>query len=129
MAPITLPEASTRAASDLVMSRLRAITVCLACFCDKKGVVAILKWAITPEHRRRTRGDYPTRSLRAWAAAAILSQLGFAISVADRAVSTQEDYKSYQAEKLTNVVLLVVANIDGDDTPADAMDSEHDVSV
>ncbi|RYP56084.1 hypothetical protein DL771_012147 [Monosporascus sp. 5C6A] len=59
---------------------------------DENLILGVLKWAITPEHRRQTT-KYPTRSLRAWTAASILSQLGFTICAANYIVNDHEEYK------------------------------------
>jgi hypothetical protein len=59
---------------------------------DETLILGVLKWALTPIHRRETL-RYPTRSLRAWTAAAIMSRLGFDVCPADWTVNSHEDYE------------------------------------
>ncbi|KAK4200377.1 hypothetical protein QBC40DRAFT_326871 [Triangularia verruculosa] len=58
-------------------------------------ILGVLKWAITPTHERPAsiESRYPTRSLRAWTAASMLSQLGFRqISAGNRIVTRRDEY-------------------------------------
>jgi hypothetical protein len=77
-------------------------------------VIGCLKWMLTPLHKRDFL-QYPTRSLRVWALASIMGQLGFEIAASAEVVTTKEDYS-----RATNVnqyvagfpeVVLVTANI------------------
>ncbi|KAK3983800.1 hypothetical protein QBC44DRAFT_391434 [Cladorrhinum sp. PSN332] len=45
---------------------------------DESLVLGVLKWALTPTHERQI-GEYMTRSLGAWTAALLMSELGFTI--------------------------------------------------
>lgn len=55
-------------------------------------ISGVLKWALTSVHKREQR-RYPTRSIRVWIAASIMSQLGFTISAANW---TARDEKTFR---------------------------------
>jgi hypothetical protein len=58
---------------------------------DVQHSIGLLRWAITPLHRRRHE-CYPTRSFKTWALAVVLSELGFQVSASLWAVNTKDDY-------------------------------------
>lgn len=77
-------------------------------------VIGCLKWMLTPRHKRDLI-HYPTRSLRVWALAPIMRELGFEIAASSGVVTTKEDYS-----RATNInqyvagfpeVVLVTADI------------------
>ena len=57
---------------------------------DVQYSIGVLRWVITPLHRRRHE-CYPTRSFKVWALAVVLSELGFQVSASPWAVNTEED--------------------------------------
>lgn len=60
---------------------------------DELGLLlGCLRWMVTPEHRRDTL-KYPTRSIRVWATAAVMSKLGFSISISHQPVQTKDQYR------------------------------------
>ena len=59
---------------------------------DELGLLlGCLRWMVTPEHRRDV-DKYPTRSLRVWTTAAVMSELAFSISISLNVVNTTEDF-------------------------------------
>lgn len=60
---------------------------------DEALILGALKWILTPCHQR-TKRRYPTRSLRVWTAASIMSQLGFRVSAANWTIRDSEGFKS-----------------------------------
>ncbi|KAI1771507.1 hypothetical protein F4818DRAFT_445197 [Hypoxylon cercidicola] len=59
---------------------------------DEALILGVLKWAITPKHRRKE-PKYPTRSLRVWIAASIMSQLGFEVRPSYEIINNNEAYQ------------------------------------
>lgn len=53
--------------------------------------IGLVKWILTSVHKRCYE-CYPTRSLRAWALALVMSELGFQVSVSTSAVNSKEQY-------------------------------------
>ena len=85
---------------------------------DEALILGVLKWSLTPIHQRETM-RYPTRSLRAWAAAAIMSRLGFTVYPAYWTVNDHEDYKrrmqgTSDSNEIPHVFLAVSHHIYGD---------------
>lgn len=82
-------------------------------------LLGCLRWMITPIHRRDW-SKYPTRSLRVWTIAAIMSELAFSISVSLEIIRSEEDYsESMSTQSPTDSypdVVLVAASI-GDTDP------------
>lgn len=59
-------------------------------------IFGILKWAVTPDYARPApvESRYPTRSLRAWTAASMLSQVGFEkITAGSQIITSQKEYE------------------------------------
>lgn len=54
-------------------------------------ILGVLKWVLTSAHKREQR-RYPTRSIRIWIAASIISQLGFTISAANWTVRDRKTF-------------------------------------
>lgn len=61
---------------------------------DAPNFIGALRWILTPVVKR-TPPVYPTRSLKVWALAEIMYQLGFEVSASMRAVSSKEDYETH----------------------------------
>lgn len=61
---------------------------------DASNFVGVLRWILTPVMKREQR-VYPTRSLKVWAFALILAQLGFEVFAAMHAISSKEDYELF----------------------------------
>lgn len=61
-------------------------------YSESPFIIGVLKWILTPLHRRKI-ARYPTRSLRAWTAAAIMSKLGFHVNAAASVVNRFPDYE------------------------------------
>jgi hypothetical protein len=81
-------------------------------------VIGVLRWMLTPWHRREIK-QYPTRSLRVWTAAAIMGQLGFNIYAAPAVVRNVDDYDrmmhpSYRFGEPPDVFLVVTTGGDTD---------------
>lgn len=80
---------------------------------DAPNFIGALRWILTPVVKRDPR-VYPTRSLKVWALAEIMSQLGFEVAASMKAVSSKEDYEIY-VEKVGyqagyQEVILVTSN-------------------
>lgn len=67
------------------------------CTNDTTLVLGVLRWILTPAHKREFR-QYPTRSLQVWTTAAIMAKLGFDVYAASAAVRNVDDY-----DRLVNV--------------------------
>lgn len=80
---------------------------------DAPNFIGALRWILTPVVKRNP-PIYPTRSLKVWALAEILFQLGFEVSASTIAVSSKEGYEThvekvgYQASY--QEVILVVSS-------------------
>lgn len=62
---------------------------------DELGLLlGCLRWMITPKHRRDWL-KYPTRSIRVWTTAAVMSKLGFSITVSPKVVHSKEEYNAF----------------------------------
>jgi len=84
---------------------------------DEGLILGVLKWVLTPPHKRET-SKYPTRSLRVWTAAAIMSQLGFTVRSAYWTVNNHENFERRMRETSAcdstfDVFLVVSHRING----------------
>lgn len=61
---------------------------------DVPNFIGALRWILTPLLKRDQR-VYPTRSLKVWALALIMAQLGFEVAASMHAVSSKDDYEAY----------------------------------
>lgn len=61
---------------------------------DTPNFIGALRWILTPIVKRNPQ-VYPTRSLKVWALAEIMYQLGFEVSASMRAVSSKGDYEAH----------------------------------
>lgn len=87
---------------------------------DAPNLIGALRWILTPEIKRKQQ-VYPTRSLKVWAFAVIMAQLGFEVAAAMQAISSKADYEIY-IEKVGyqstyQEVFLVTSN----DVPTDPL--------
>ena len=78
---------------------------------DINFVVGLLRWILTPYHRRKCR-QYPTRSLRAWTTSTIMAKLGFDVHAALAVVRTVEEYSAminsqYEFDQSPDVFLVL----------------------
>jgi hypothetical protein len=79
--------------------------------------IGVIRWVLTSMHRRLCE-CYPTRSLKAWALALVLSELGFQVAASLVAVSTEADYELQisNSDESHSKVILVTAPIGQTDT-------------
>ncbi|KAJ4290917.1 hypothetical protein N0V90_010113 [Kalmusia sp. IMI 367209] len=87
---------------------------------DETMMLGVLKWVLTPVHQRKS-PKYPTRSLRAWTAAAFMSRMGFAVNPAYWSVNNQQDFGRRTESTANDLdpphVILVVATCIGETDP------------
>ncbi|KAI0427513.1 hypothetical protein F5Y09DRAFT_344621 [Xylaria sp. FL1042] len=87
---------------------------------DEALILGLLKWAITPRHRRKM-PKYPTRSLRVWTAASIMSQLGFEVRPSHDIINSNEAYQRMEATPdgidTPDVFLVVSSHINCETDP------------
>jgi hypothetical protein len=80
---------------------------------DVPNIVGALRWILTPEFKRKYR-VYPTRSLKVWALAVIMAQLGFEVVSAMHVISSKKEYEDYidnvGYQSTYQEVFLVIAN-------------------
>jgi hypothetical protein len=85
--------------------------------------IGLVKWTITSVHKR-CHECYPTRSLRAWALAFVLSELGFQVSASTLAVNSKEQYVLQVSDNSLRSghpdVILVTASVGETDLMAPA---------
>ncbi|KAI9654191.1 MAG: hypothetical protein M1821_006719 [Bathelium mastoideum] len=76
-------------------------------------LLGCLRWILTPLHKREH--VYPTRSIRVWTTAVIMSELAFSVSGALLVVGTKEQYEAVVSERATgdknSDVILVAASV------------------
>ena len=64
---------------------------------DTNYLLGVLRWMVTPRHRRNDK-KYPTRSLNAWRAAVIMSELAFDISASLDPIHSSPQYKDFMSD-------------------------------
>ncbi|KAL0631271.1 hypothetical protein Q9L58_009870 [Maublancomyces gigas] len=82
---------------------------------DAPNFVGALRWILTPVVKRNPQ-VYPTRSLKVWALAEIMYQLGFEVSASMSAVSSKGDYETYVEKagyQATYQEVILVTSSDG----------------
>ena len=62
-------------------------------YSDIPRVIGVLRWILTPWHKRETK-QYPTCSLKAWTMALVMESLGFQVQVDSTVVRRVEDHSA-----------------------------------
>lgn len=81
---------------------------------DAPNFIGAMRWILTPV-AKRTALVYPTRSLKVWALAVVMAQLGFEVAASMQAISSKDDYETY-VEKVGyqstyQEIILVTSNV------------------
>lgn len=109
----------SRAQNELMGASAANIAVLNDSTDDTNYLLGVLRWMVTPRHRRDAT-NYPTRSLHVWRTAVVMSELAFDISASLERIHTAFQYQDFLANNADSRnysdVALVMTSV-GDTDP------------